>query len=240
MIRWFPRSVFGLSLLTLAAPALAEQPPPDVVPASAPAPAKPPDYAFPGHKRVSVSLATGIPFVVMSELAVGLGNRFALGALAGIALSGSDGPRNTGFGLRPRVVLLEFGSTRVTTVAPLLFYPIARGSWLLARPSIYVEHRFPNGAFLGGGMGAVLVSTVDNLSGRKSVVLPYGGGSTSNAADGSNGIWNTASLVGALALGSQTQVFAEATLVLRGVQLAGDNWIGAVPFTATLGLSTTL
>jgi hypothetical protein len=199
------------------------------------------DYLFPGSGAFSLSLATGIPFIAMSEVAVGAGNRFAVGALAGIALSGSDGPRNTGFGFRPRVVVVQLGDNRVAAVAPTLYYPIARGSWFLTRPSVLVEHRFANGAFLTGGAGVVVVSTADNLSGRSGgVALPYGGSPGLNAANATNGIWNTLTAGGALPLGPHTQAFADVTLILRGLSLPGDEWIGAVPFTATLGLVTAL
>jgi hypothetical protein len=211
----------------------------------APALARPPsrnDYLFPGSGAFSLSFATGIPFVAMSEVAAGIGDRFALGALAGIALSGSDGPRNTGFGLRPRVVAVDFGSNRVTAAAPTLYYPIARGAWFLTRPSVFVEHRFASGAYLTGGAGVVVVSTADNLFGRDAggTSLPYGGRPGVNSANATNGVWNTVTAGGALPLGEHTSAFVDVTLILRGLSLPGDEWIGAVPFTATLGVVTTL
>jgi hypothetical protein len=186
-------------------------------------------------------VATGIPFIAMSEVAAGVGDRFAIGALAGIALSGSDGPRNTGFGLRPRVVIVTLGSNRLAAVAPTLYYPIGRGSWFLTRPSVLVEHRFASGAYVTGGAGVVVVSTADNLAGgHGGVALPYGGSPGLNSANATNGFWNTLTAGGALPLGDRTQAFGDVTLIMRGLSLPGAEWIGAVPFTVTLGLVTAL
>src|SRR5207244_10386209 len=87
------------------------------LPASEVTPARPHDALFPGHGRVQTSLATGVPFLAMGEISVGIGDRFALGALGGAT------PNVPGFGIRPRAVVLEIGSWRGVLATPVLYYP---------------------------------------------------------------------------------------------------------------------
>jgi hypothetical protein len=53
------------------------------------------------------------------------------------------------------------------------------------------------------------------------------------------GIWNTAGVGGALPLSSGTSVFAEGSLIMRGVVPAND-WIGGMPVVAFAGVTTRL
>ncbi len=212
--------------------------------AEAPAAGPPPvDYLFPKAFRGSASIATGVPFILMSELALGLHDRVAIGALGGIALSGDGPPSNTGFGVRPRVEVLRLGDFRAAIVAPVLYYPKAHSSWFLARPEAIVERRFRSGAAVGVGLGLVAVASRDSLTGAADPsrpFMPYGGTPGTRGGDASNGVWNTVSIDGAIPLTARTFVQGQAALVLRGVKLPGDEWVGGVPFTLTLGVTTAL
>lgn len=228
----------AVSAATLGVPlvARAEGPAPEGAPPAA-------DYLFPKAGRGSASIATGIPFILMSELALGLHDRVAVGALGGIALSGDGPPSNTGFGLRPRVEVLRMGDFRAAIVAPVLYYPKAHSSWFLARPEAIVERRFRSGAAVGLGLGLVAVASRDSLTGAQDPskpFMPYGGTPGQKSGDATNGVWNTVSVDGAVPLSSRTFVQGQAALVLRGIELPGDEWVGGVPFTLTLGVTTAL
>jgi len=227
--------VFGLLALSRDAHAEGETP--------AVAHERRPDYLFPAAGDFSLSLATGIPFLAMSEVGVGLTDRIAVGGLAGIAMSGDGPPTNVGFGLRPRFDVWDNGKNRVEIVVPTLYYPKTNGTWFLTRPSVQVEHRFASGAGLYGGVGLVAVMSEDALLGRTTpgqAFLPYGGTPGKSAGDASNGVWNTVSVGGAIPIGEKTHLFGEGALVLRGYELPGQEWVGGVPFTLTLGITTAL
>ena len=112
---------------------------------------------FPGRGRVETSVATGVPFLAMAEVAIGVTNRFTVGAIGGAT------PNVPGFGVRPRVSVLEIGAWRAVLAAPVLYYPFtdARGGapWFLTRPSLVAEHAFENGVRVGGGVGVVAAAS---------------------------------------------------------------------------------
>jgi hypothetical protein len=206
-------------------------------------PRRRPDALFPEPGKLSLSLATGIPFLAMTELAAGVHERFAVGALAGIAMSGDGPPNNVGFGVRPRVDVWDGGAWRVTATAPTLYYPKATSSWFLTRPSAQLERRFDDGSGVFGGLGVVAVISQDALTGKSregEPVLPYGGTPSKKAGEASNGIWNTVHLGGAIAVSPRTHLIGEGALILRGLSLPGQEWVGGVPFTINLGVATVL
>src|SRR5262249_29381912 len=158
---------------------------------------------------------------------------FAVGALAGIAMSGNGPPTNVGFGLRPRVDVWHSREWRAELVAPTLYYPKTNGTWYLTRPSAQVERTWASGSRSSGRIGLVAVISQDALTGHTKSgesVLPYGGTPGQKAGDASNGIWNTVSIGGALPVGKKTAVFGEGVLVLDGYKPPGQEWVGGVPF----------
>lgn len=199
-------------------------------PNAAPPPVRRADPLFPGHGRISTSLATGVPFLAMGELSVGIGDRFALGAIGGAT------PNVPGFGIRPRAVVLEIGSWRGVLATPVLYYPFTSArsgsAWFLTRPSLVVEHRFENGVRVGAGAGIVAAASLDRLTGRDRAP-GYTGGMDS-------AVWNTFNANVSLPVGESTSVFADGALVMNGLRLAGDDWVGGPPFTISLGVATNL
>lgn len=193
-------------------------------------PARPHDTLFPGHGRISTSLATGVPFLAMGELSVGISDRFALGAIGGAT------PNVPGFGIRPRAVLLEVGSWRGVVAAPVLYYPFTSSrsgsAWFLTRPSLVVEHQLASGARIGGGAGIVAAASLDRLAGRERPA-GYEGGLDS-------AIWNTFNASVSVPLAESTSFFAEGALVMNGVRVAGKDWVGGPPFTLSVGVATNL
>lgn len=233
-------AVAALHVLFLSNVASAEDAP---QPAPAPTPSAAPDALFPGAGKGTLAVGTGIPFLAMTELSFGVHERVAIGGLAGIALSGSGAPDNVGFGVRPRVDVWDAGTYRVTVTAPTLYYPKKTSAWFLSRPSAQVERRFADGSGVFAGLGLVMVVSQDSLTGNGrsgGALLPYGGTPSTKAGDASNGVWNTVNVGGSLALSSKTLLIGDGALVLRGISLPGQEWVGGVPFTVTLGVATVL
>lgn len=199
-------------------------------PAEAPVSSRRHDPLFPGHGGISTSLATGVPFLAMGELSVGIGDRFALGAIGGAT------PNVPGFGIRPRAVVLEIGSWRGVLATPVLYYPFTSArsgsAWFLTRPSLVVEHRFESGVRVGAGAGIVAAASLDRLTGRDRAP-GYTGGMDS-------AVWNTFNASISLPVGESTSVFADGALVMNGLRIAGDDWVGGPPFTVSLGVATNL
>lgn len=198
--------------------------------ATAPLPRRHHDALFPGHGRVSTGLATGVPFLAMGELSVGIGDRFALGAIGGAT------PNVPGFGIRPRAVVIEIGSWRSVVAAPVLYYPFTSSrsgsAWFLTRPSVIVEHQFANGVRVGGGAGIVAAASLDRLTGRDRPA-GYSGGMDS-------AIWNTFNANVSVPVSASTSFFADAALVMNGIRVASDDWVGGPPFIVSLGVTTNL
>ena len=120
--------------------------------------------------------------------------------------------------------------------APVLYYPFtdARGGapWFLTRPSLVAEHAFENGVRVGGGVGVVAAASIDRLTGANRPA-GYAGGLES-------GFWNTLNASVSVPLGQRASVFAEGALVMSGIRIAGDDWVGGPPFTLAIGIATSL
>lgn len=198
----------------------------DVAPVAAEiAPA--PDPTFPGGGTVGTSIATGVPFLAMGEVAVGIGRRVALAAIGGAT------PVVPGFGVRPRLSVLEIGSVRAVLAAPVLYYPFTPGrrdgAWVLGRPSLVVELAVARGTRVGLGGGVVVASALGDDG-----IVGYGEERAGAAW------WNTLNVTFATPLGASSSLFAEGALVMRGLRIAGDEWVGGPPFTVALGVATNL
>ena len=115
----------------------------------------------------SVTLATGVPFLAIGEAAWGFGDRFTIGALAGVT------PNVLGVGLRPRVLVLEGKSDRLQLVAPVLYYPETSDGapWLLTRPMVEWSRAIGGGVRVGLGAGFVAATAV----GANAATRPYSG-----------------------------------------------------------------
>jgi hypothetical protein len=187
------------------------------------------DYLFPGAGSFALSMATGIPFLVMSEAGVGLGNHFAVGVLAGIT------PTVVGAGLRPRASLDLPHQLRLLWTLPLLYYPETNQAggiaWGLMRPTL--------GRFrLNAGGGAFLAAPIDRILGRAPERLASAYGASADQFRG--GVWGTLVTAAAWAVGAHTSLFAEVGVVLGRHGLAGKDWIGGPPCTLSLGVATRL
>lgn len=200
-----------------------------------PAGALPNDAWLPGSGKLSLAVATGVPFLVMSELSVGVTDHAALGLLGGTT------PIVSGFGVRPRGAVPLADDWRLLLSAPIVFYPQrADGpAWWLARPSSELEWRPSAGLSLAAGAGVVGIATQGALFGAEADVTAsssYGRQLVRQRTD----LWWTVNALVSVAVSERTQVFADATGVFRGFLPADSAWIGGPPLILFLGVSTAL
>jgi hypothetical protein len=192
------------------------------------------DPWLPGSGRFDAAVATGVPFLVMSELSLGISDHAALGVLAGTT------PIVAGFGLRPRGALPLWRGTRLLLSAPLVYYPERSdgSAWWLTRPSAQLSWRPAERWTLAAGGGAVAIATQSALSGdpEPNATSAYGRRLWSHRTD----LWWTANALALFAINERTQLFADVTGIFRGYEPAGSDWIGGPPVIAFLGVSTRL
>jgi hypothetical protein len=192
------------------------------------------DPWLPGSLKFSASVATGVPFLVMSEVAIGITDHAALGVLGGTT------PIVSGFGLRPRGALPLSSSLRILASAPIIYYPPhADGpAWWLARPSMELEWHATRVFSLAGGAGVVGVATQPALLGSQDspAVSAYG----RQLQNHRSALWWTLNVLVTAEVSEKTWLFADLTAVFEDGRLAGRDWIGGPPFIAFLGLGTRL
>ena len=188
------------------------------------------DYLFPSGGGLTATVASGLPFLGIAEVAYGLTDRFSLGALVGATpdLPGVDG--TLAIGLRPRVVLLERGPWRANLIVSILAYPAVKGfgrrePWMLTRPTLIAERALASGIRLNAGMGLIGAACLSSIL------------SLGQERDMDGGLWNTASVGASLPLSPRVNAFADASVILHGVKVAHD-WLGGAPLVAYAGVVT--
>lgn len=194
------------------------------------APRRPHDAMFPGHGHVSTTVSSGFPFVAMGELAVGIGDRVALGAVGGTT------PDMPVFGARPRVAIFDTGHVRGVLDTWLYYYPSTRdggSAWVLTRPAFVVQYAWDSGVRLGAGAGVIAASSLAELRGER-VRSTYG------STELSAGVFETAHVTLAVPISEQTSLHVDGALVFHDFEVAGDEWIGVFPFLASAGITTNI
>lgn len=198
---------------------------------------------FPAPGRLSVSAASGLPFVGIGEVGIALTNGFAIGAIGGVT------PSVLTAGIRPRFRVRASEHLAVILVMPMLWYPkasapgpgnIGSTAWVLTRPEIMLDGSVTDRLHVAGGMGVIAAASTVALGNKlqgKEFAVPAYGGSGENKHGFAGGVWNTLAARTSYALGETTHLFFEGSLVLSGVALA-DN-VGGPPFVATLGAQHT-
>lgn len=185
------------------------------------------DALYPGGGEFSASFATGFPFVAMTEVAVGVTDRAAVGLLAGVT------PRVWGIGVRPRVALWRGQSQRVTLIAPTLYYPHNSGRfaqpWGLTRPTLLLEQRTDDRMMLHLGVGLMLASALATPTADSEDQQVTASGFT-------RGVWLSTQVGGSLKLSSAWSAFVDIDLVY---DVDGPSWskVAAIPAVLSLGLA---
>jgi hypothetical protein len=195
---------------------------------------------FPGAGRVTVSAASGLPFLGIGEVGLGVTNGFALGVIGGVT------PSVLTAGLRPRLCVATGRRTSLMLVVPMLYYPQASApgpgnvgstSWVLARPEIFFEDALNERWQVAFGMGIIAAASTEALgqlaAGRPFAVPAYDGASDTKRGF-AGGVWNTVSARGSFATSRRTHLFAEASLVMAGV-VPAEN-VGGPPVVVTVGV----
>ena len=204
------------------------------------------DYLFPEAGHLGATLATGVPYIGIADVTLGLGPYAAIGAVFGVT------PRVLGLGARPRLSLplgsAQTAAFRIYAIAPLLYYPeTSLDSWVLARPTLALEHRTTRELRLALGGGALWAASVGALQGepaRLSYEAPSEAeiaarrATLDGAGPGSVLFW-TMSASAALQLAPHSTLFCEITTVMENAALAGSRWtdFGGPPVLVALGVT---
>jgi hypothetical protein len=204
------------------------------------------DPLFPRSGGVLVTAVTGIPYVGIGEVAYGLGDRFAIGVVAGMT------PVIPGYGIRARMIVSESDEWRLHARLPILYYPktveLGGEPWMLAWPVVASEWRLRSGVRFSVQGGIVAAACVESLLGLEeeeeiagSGEIPHDDHSGMGSAmdmefDGD--IWNTLGAGISVPLSPTTTFITEAHIVLHGLSPAKkENWIGGPPAIVVIGVT---
>lgn len=225
---WF----LGFVLFTVALRVEAADEPPPPKPRSS-------GDLFPSRGRPAVAAATGLPFLGIAEVGIGITNGFAAGVVGGVT------PSVWTAGVRPRIRVSTSERTALVLVSPILYYPkasapgpgnIGATSWLLTRTELFFDGAVAERWHLAGGMGFIAAAATEALgqfvSGSDFAMPPYNG-TTQPRRGFAGGIWNTVAARGSYALDRDTHLFAESSLVLAGI-VPADN-VGGPPIVFNIG-----
>ncbi len=235
-------AVVLLSLVPLSSRASEPSPPPNEV-AEPTVAYNPNGDLFPKPGRLSASAATGLPFVGIGELGMGITNGIAVGVIGGIT------PSVLTAGIRPRFRVRATERLAVMLSMPMLWYPkasapgpgnIQNAAWVLTRPELFLDGTVTERIHVAGGMGIIAAASTDALRNKlegKEFQVPAYNGSTETKKGFAGGIWNTVCMHSSYALAPRTHLFAEGSLVMSGFALA-DN-VGGPPFVVNVGAQHT-
>jgi hypothetical protein len=194
---------------------------------------------FPGAGRPTVAAGTGLPFLGIAEVGLGVTNGFAVGLVGGIT------PSTLTAGIRPRFRVATSERTALVLAAPIMWYPkasapgpgnVGSSSWVLTRTELLFDGELGRRWHLAGGMGFIAAASLEALDqvlrGKEFAMPPYSG-STEARKGFAGGIWNTIATRSSFALAPATHLFAEASLVMAGIVPA--QGVGGPPIVVTVG-----
>lgn len=190
------------------------------------------DYLFPGKRQLQLTVGTGVPYVGIVEVAYGFSDRFALGVIVG------QTPNVTGYGIRLRATLVEKANDfRIYFRMPIFYYGSTKKfgdePWILSWPVVATEWSLTSKAKLSIGVGIVEAHCIDALmEGEDHHENPEMG------FDG--GFWNTVHAGMAWNLSRGFALQSEASLVMEGLKVAGNEYVGGPPFILVLSLTKQL
>lgn len=227
--------IMGVSLLLAADEAGAAEDPAEE---TSPPPRSNGDL-FPRAGRPTVAAATGLPFLGIAEVGMGVTNGFAIGVVGGIT------PSVLTAGIRPRVRLATSERTALVLVAPILWYPkasapgpgnVGTSSWVLTRTELLFDGAVSERWHVAGGMGFVAAASLEALgqlfSAGELTMPPYDGSNEARRGF-AGGIWNTVAGRASYAVDESTHLFAESSLIMQGVRPA--EGVGGPPIVVTVG-----
>ncbi len=183
------------------------------------------DYLFPTRGNLMLTVATGVPYVGITEIGYGISDRFTVSAILGRT------PTQMGYGFRIRGVIYDGSETiRVVAKMPSFYYP-APGKpgdepWALVWPSVHIERQFRSGSRVSVGLGIVGAGCVSAMLGKHVDQDGFMGGT-----------WNTVSAGLAVPVSGVLSVRVDVSAVMDGLQLAGSDWIGGPPVILNVGVA---
>ena len=195
------------------------------------------DHLFSSAGRSMVTVATGIPYVGITEYSYGLSDRFTVGAIVGVT------PRVTGYGIRVRGIIRQRDENfRVYLRVPVLYYPQTKDlggePWVLAWPVLSAEWKLRSGARLSAGGGIVTAACFNSMLHKLGLHSLH---EESDEDEGfMGGVWNTLHVGITLPVGESLTFHGEVSAVMSGVKIAGKDWIGGPPVILVLGFSHSL
>jgi len=183
------------------------------------------DHVLNARGQGRVTVATGVPYVGITEYAHGLSDRVTVGVLGGFT------PRVPGYGIRARAVLYQpHDGFRVYFCTPVILYPKSGGRdpWWLVRPNINLEWITTPGLRYKFG-GSVIATT--------SHYALFGSASRATFAPG---FWQAIHGGVSFPIRPGVTFQVESSLVLDGPRVAGSDWVGGPPVIVVIGTAWTL
>jgi len=182
------------------------------------------DHVLNDRGASRLTFATGIPYLAIGEYAYGISNRLTVGFMAGVT------PSVEGYGIRVRTVLYQPDpGFRIYFCTPVFFYPNAsiggHGAWWLARPNVNFEWMTPQGFRYKVGGSLIGVVSQRELSGDAREPPQF---------------WDAVHGGISFPVGAAVTLQAEASRVMKGLRVAGPDWVGGPPVILVLGTSWAL
>ena len=190
-------------------------------------------YLFPRPGEMSLTVAAGVPYLGVTEIATGITPRFSAGVLFAVA-------DEIGVGIRPRVLLFDGETARVALTMPLVYYPPSwkrsGEDWLYTNPALRLELSVTPALRLYSGAGIVFAACTDSVSSLLHGRMPEDDGDKRMVG----GIWPTVHLGGAYAVTPSLSVIFDGATVLGGITPRAEyaRRIG-IDMVAELGVSKT-
>ena len=186
---------------------------------------------FPEPGNVTVVTAIGVPYLALTEISVGIADRFSAGVIFAVA-------DEIGVGFRPRAGLLEVGALQLQLAVPIVYYPpMSKRSgqdWVYANPQLRFDLLLPRGARVYAGAGLVLAACTDSIG----AVLRGEKPEANERMVG--GVWTTAHVGGSLRMTPTLDLTLDGGTVLNGRNVRAEyaRRVG-IPVLAELGFAKT-
>lgn len=191
------------------------------------------DHLFLLKGTTSATIGTGIPYVGIGEVAYGVTSGFTVGALFGVT------PLIPGYGLRLRGLIYENqeAAFRLHLRAPVFYYPKTKDlggePWWLTYPAVAAEWKTEPGWRYSADVGIITAVCAHSLSNTL-----FGAKEDMDDEMGfEGGIWNTAGVGIALPISDNITCQMNAALVLNGLRIADEHWVGGPPTVVSLALT---
>ena len=191
------------------------------------------DHLFPAKGAPQLMIGTGVPYLGIAEVAYGFSDRFSAGAIIGRT------PNATGYGVRLRAILYQPNlNFRIYFRSPIFYYAKTKQfgdePWILTWPVISTEWKLNSKGRFSVGAGFVEAHCIETLFKRKNQL---GDDETPHEMGFQGGFWNTVHMGFAWPINKSILVHTETSLVMKGLQIAGDDYVGGPPFIMVLGIT---